>query len=165
MKRISEELEKRINTHIELEENSSRLYRAMGEWFEYNGWFNAAKLWKKYADEEMTHCSKFYQYLQDRDVLPITPMVKEQSNEYESMEKIVEASYKHEIEVSKELSKTATMALKEGDLTVFGFMHWFIQEQIEEEAKMMAFLDRIDMLKQTNTSLFFMEEAFEEALG
>ena len=47
MKRISEELEKRINTHIELEENSSRLYRAMGEWFEYNGWFNAAKLWKK----------------------------------------------------------------------------------------------------------------------
>ena len=42
MKRISEELEKRINTHLELEENSSRLYRAMGEWFEYNGWFNAA---------------------------------------------------------------------------------------------------------------------------
>ena len=29
----------------------------------------------------------------------------------------------------------------------------------------MAFLDRIDMLKQTNTSLFFMEETFEEALG
>ena len=40
-----------------------------------------------------------------------------------------------------------------------------VDEQIEEEAKMMAFLDRIDMLKQTNTSLFFMEEAFEEALG
>ena len=156
MKRISDELEKRMNFHIQMEEDSSRLYRAMGEWFEYNGWYSAAKLWKKYADEEMTHCSKFYQYLQDRDVLPITPMVKEQSNEYESMEKIVEASYKHEIDVSTELSKTATMALKEGCLTGFTFMQWFINEQIEEEAKMMAFLDRIDMLKETNTSLFFM---------
>lgn len=165
MKRISDELEKRMNFHIQMEEDSSRLYRAMGEWFEYNGWYSAAKLWKKYADEEMTHCKKFYEYLQDRDTMPITPTCKEQPVKFESMEKIVEASYKHEIDVSTELSKTATMALKEGCLTGFTFMQWFINEQIEEEAKMMAFLDRIDMLKETNTSLFFMEETFEEALG
>lgn len=165
MKRISEELEKRINTHIELEENSSRLYRAMGEWLEYNGWFNAAKLWKKYAEEEMTHCKKFYEYLQDRDAMPITPSVESQPSTFDSMKKIVEDSYKHEIEVSKELNKTAAMALKEGDLTLFGFLHWFIQEQIEEEAKMKTFLDRITVLEDTSTSLYFMEDFFEEYLG
>ena len=164
MKRISEELEKRINTHIELEENSSRLYRAMGEWLEYNGWFNAAKLWKKYAEEEMTHCKKFYEYLQDRDAMPITPSVESQPSTFDSMKKIVEDSYKHEIEVSKELNKTAAMALKEGDLTLFGFLHWFIQEQIEEEAKIKTFLDRITVLEDTSTSLYFMEDFFEEYL-
>lgn len=165
MKRISEELEKRINTHIELEENSSRLYRAMGEWLEYNGWFNAAKLWKKYADEEMTHCKKFYEYLQDRDAMPVTPSVESQPSTFDSMKKIVEDSYKHEIEVSKELSKTAAMALKEGDLTLFGFLHWFIQEQIEEEAKMKTFMDRITMLEDTNAPLYHMEKFFGEYLG
>lgn len=165
MKRISDELEKRMNFHIEMEENSSRLYRAMSQWFTYNGWTSAGALFNKYADEEMTHMKKFYDYLQDRDVLPITPVVEEQSNKFESMEKIIEASYKHEIDVSIELSKTAARALKEGCLTSFTFMQWFINEQIEEEAKMKSFLDRIDMLKETNTSLFFMEETFEEALG
>jgi len=165
MKRISEELETRVQLHIKLEEDSSRLYRSMGEWFEFNGWFNAGKLWKKYGDEEMTHCKKFYQYLQDRDAMPNTPVADEQPNSFESMEDIVKKSYEHEMVVSKELSKTASMALKEGDLTLFGFMHWFIQEQIEEEAKMKAFMDRIDMLKETNASLYFMEETFEDALG
>lgn len=165
MKRISDTLEERMNAHIKLEEDSSRLYRAMSQWFTYNGWTSAGALFDKYASEEMTHMKKFYDYLQDRDVLPTTPIVKEQGNTFESMEKIIEAAYKHEIDVSTELSKTATMALKEGCLTAFTFMQWFINEQIEEEAKMMVFLDRIDMLKETNTSLFFMEETFAEALG
>ena len=62
-------------------------------------------------------------------------MVKEQSNEYESMEKIVEASYKHEIEVSKELSKTATMALKEGDLTVFGLCIGLFKNRLKKKLR------------------------------
>ena len=51
-KRISDNIEKILNTQIANEMNSSALYRAMGNCLEYSGWNGASKLWKKYADEE-----------------------------------------------------------------------------------------------------------------
>ncbi len=164
MKRLSDALEERMQFHIGFEENSSRIYRDMAEWLEYNGWFNASKLYHKYADEEMVHAKKFYGFLQDRDCMPKTPTVEAQPGKYTSIEDIAKKSYEHEIAVSNELTKTASMAIKEGCITSLTFVQWFINEQIEEEAKTKQVLDRIDMLKETNAPLYHLEELFEDML-
>lgn len=164
IKRLSSTLEARMQTHIELEENSSRIYRDMAEWLEYNGWFSASKLYNKYADEEMAHCKKFYEFLQDRDFLPKTPALMAQPGEYKDIEDIAKKSYEHEIFVSNEISKTTVMAIKEGCMASFTFMQWFVKEQIEEEAKTKKVLDRINMLKETGTTLYHLEDLFNEML-
>ena len=83
MKRISEELEKRINTHIELEENSSRLYRAMGEWFEYNGNTFCFKVYIDVIQEILTeeNLKKVYEliYKYKNKRLPIKTVLLDQS--------------------------------------------------------------------------------------
>ena len=47
MKRISDKLDTLVNEQIKHEEESSRLYRAMAECLDFNGWTGAAKLYHK----------------------------------------------------------------------------------------------------------------------
>jgi len=73
---------------------------------------------------------KIYQYLLDRDFLPVTPVIDKPQNEYIDILDIIETSYKHEIEVSDSYHVTADLCLKEGCHTTYAFIHWFIMEQI-----------------------------------
>ena len=50
---ISNNIENLINYRISQEEYSSRLYLAMSNWLQNNGYDGASKLFKKWADEEM----------------------------------------------------------------------------------------------------------------
>lgn len=161
-KRLSDNIEKILNTQIVNEGYSSAIYRAMANCLEYNGWVGAAKLWKKYSSEEMAHYEKIISYMQDRDCMPIIPAIPQPQYKYEGIKNIVELSDKHEIDVSGQWKKIASEAMKESDLMTFELAQWFIGEQTEEEAKMIYWLDRIDMYEKTNKSLGDIDEEMED---
>ena len=64
---ISNNIENLINYRISQEEYSSRLYLAMSNWLQNNGYNGASKLFKKWTDEEMVHANFSYSYLQTSD--------------------------------------------------------------------------------------------------
>jgi len=74
---ISKEIEGLLNQRILEEEKSSRLYLSMSKWLDFNGYFGASKLWKKYSDEEFEHSKKAYSYLEDLNILPTVPPLPE----------------------------------------------------------------------------------------
>lgn len=157
-KRISDTLENMINTQIQRELDSSMIYLSMSEYLNYVGWFGAAKLFKKYSDEELTHMHKFREYLQDRNVLPKIPASTEQPRTYECIKDIVQKTYDHEVQVSKWISEIASASLKEGDFTTYQMLNWFINEQIEEEAKALYWIDRIEMYEKYNKPIGDLDE-------
>ena len=162
-KRISDNIEKILNAQIANEMNSSALYRAMGNCLEYNGWVGAAKLWKKYSVEETGHAEKIINYMQDRDCMPIIPATTLPQQKFEGIEDIVAKSDEHEILVTSQWKKIASEAMKEADLMTFELAQWFVNEQIEEEAKMIYWLDRIEMYKKTNKPLSDLDKEMEKA--
>jgi len=162
MKRISDKIHSALNTQLKNELDSSRLYLAMSQWLEFNGWFGGAKLWKKYADEELVHVDRFYKYMQDRNAMPSTPVAKEQPTAFKGIKEIVQTSYEHEVQVSTWIRDIALMALSEKDLHTYDLMMEFIREQTEEEAKTLYWVDRIEMLEKQGASLFFLDKEFEK---
>lgn len=158
MKRISEKLEQMIQTQIVNEENSSRLYRAMGEWLEFNGYTGSAKLFKKYGEEEMEHAHKFADYLQDRDCLPFVQSLKEQPKSFNGLKDILEQGYNHEIQVSKWITEIASQAISEKDLICYQFLNPLLAEQIEEEAKMLYWLDRYRAIETLKSPLIELDK-------
>lgn len=162
MKRISDKIHMALKAQLKNELDSSRLYLAMSQWLEFNGWFGAAKLWKKYADEELVHVDRFYKYMQDRNAMPCTPVAKEQPTEFKGIKEIVIASYEHEVQVSNWIRDIALAALNEKDLHTYDFMMELIREQTEEEAKTLYWVDRVEMLEQQNVSLFFLDKEFSK---
>ena len=162
-KRLSDNIEKILNTQIANEMNSSALYRAMGNCLEYNGWVGAAKLWKKYSIEETGHAEKIINYMQDRDCMPIIPATTLPQQKFEGIEDIVAKSDEHEILVTSRWKKIASEAMKAAVLMSFELAQWFVNEQIEEEAKMIYWLDRIEMYKKTNKPLSDLDKEMEKA--
>jgi ferritin len=158
IKRLSSVLEKDLNSHIEAEAYSSQIYLAMSMWCKDNGYFGAAKLFKKYSDEELTHMNKIYEFLLDRDCCPITPAISKPQNEYLDILDVIETSYKHEISVSDSYYITADLALKEGCHAGYVFTQWFVKEQIEEEAKFADLIYKYNILMKTGvTGIALME--------
>lgn len=157
-KRISDAIEKILNQQIKNEMNSYTLYRAMGNCLEYSGWNGASKLWKKYADEEKGHAEKIISFMQDRDCLPQIPSTDQPQKEFKGIKEIVMASDEHEKTITKNWKEIASLAWKEADLMTFNLAQQFENEQLEEEAKMIYWIDRIDMMETTGVPLYHLDE-------
>ena len=165
VKRLPQVIVDDLNKHIEAEAYSSQIYLAMSMWCEDNGYTGGAKLFKKYSEEELTHMNKLYQYILDRDYCPITPALEKPANEYSDILDVIETAYKHEIEVSDSYHVTADIAMKERCHTTYAFIHWFIKEQIEEEAKFANLIYKYNILMKTGlsgTALMEFDEILEE---
>ena len=164
VKRISNSIEADLNKHIQAEAYSSQIYLAMAAWCEDCGYLGGATRFKMYAEEERDHMKKIYSYILDRDCVPITPAIPQPKCDYKDILEVIETAYKHEIGVSDSYHITAALALKENDFTVFNLTQWFIQEQVEEEAKFATLIDQYNILMKSGiTGIALME--FDEILG
>ncbi len=150
-----------LNEQIKNELYSSQLYRSMASCLDDKGWNNAAKLFFKYADEELTHMRKFYQYIYDRNCKAIVPACEQPPLEFPTINDILNKSLEHEILVSTQCENIARIACENNDKTTVTFMQWFENEQIEEENK---FRDLIDLVN-LGIPYYELEERFEEMLG
>lgn len=164
VKRISDRIEADFNKHIQAELLSAQIYDAMAVWCKDRGYFGGAKRFEKYADEERTHADKMYDYILDRDCLPIVPEIPKPQTNYNDIFDVVTAAYKHELEVSDSYHVSADLAMSEKDHTAYVFLQWFIKEQIEEEAKFADLIYQYNILATggiTGTALM----EFDEILG
>ena len=108
---LSEASEKLLNYRIEQEESSARLYLAMSMCLNNEGYTGAAKLWKKYSDEEMAHANWAREYLLAMGVTPSTPKLAEPKSEFPGcLAEIIRDSFEHEIVVTKQIKALASDA-------------------------------------------------------
>jgi ferritin len=127
---ISEKSIELLQFRLYREEMSVRLYYAMSIWLDSEGYINASKLWKHYSDEEDEHINKVNEYLLSVNVKPEIRSLEKPKNDYASLDEVVEYTYSFMLEISDELKKLATHALKENDHMLYGLAQWFLAEQI-----------------------------------
>lgn len=133
-----------LNFRIEQEEYSSRLYKSMSVWLNFNGFIGAAKEWEKYSNEEMGHAQWSYNYLLDLDIRPTTPLLQQPPNEFKSFPEIIKMSYEHEKEVTEQCQALAKACVEEGDFMTLSLAQKYLNEQVDEIAKTTTLLDKLD---------------------
>ena len=97
--RLDKKIIEILNKQIKNELNSSQMYRAMGCWLDNTKWPSSTKVFCKYADEELVHMCKIYQYLFDRNCKAVVPTSDEQKQEFKDIKEMIEAALQHEIEM------------------------------------------------------------------
>lgn len=155
---LTEEGEEYLNYRVQQEEYSARIYLSMAMWLDNEGYLGAAKLWRKYSDEEMIHANDARTYLLSMGVQPITPMLEAPEQSYKGLPEIIKKSYEHEIEVSSQIKELSSYAMSIGDHMLYTLGQTYLKEQVEEHNKMQNWMDRLAAFGEDKLALRFLDE-------
>ena len=159
---ISNKMIDLLNYRIEQEELSSRIYLAMHIWLSYSGYSGAAKLWKKYSDEELIHAGWAYQYLLDLNIKPEVPQLKQPQIDFKSLPQIIALSYQHEIDVTNQCNELASEAQKNNDQMTYQFAQRYIEEQVNELQKTQFWIDQLNIFGDDKVALNLLDSKMKK---
>ncbi|MBB6121411.1 ferritin [Nocardiopsis algeriensis] len=133
---------------------ASHQYVALAAWFDDQDLPQLARVFYEQSLEERDHAMMIVRYLLDRDIDFALPGVDEIETAFSSPRDLVALALRQEREVSDQFQRLAKVARDEDDYTGEQFLQWFIQEQVEEVAKMSTLLNVVD---RANGNLFDVE--------
>ncbi|GHC88349.1 ferritin BfrB [Nocardiopsis terrae] len=133
---------------------ASHQYVAIAAWFDDQDLPQLARVFYEQSLEERDHAMMIVRYLLDSDVTFALPGVDEIETDFAVARDLVALALRQEREVSDQFQRLARVARDEDDYTGEQFLQWFIQEQVEEVAKMSTLLNVVD---RANGNLFDVE--------
>jgi len=154
---VSKKVETALNEQIALEAASSQYYLAMASWAETQGLEGVASFLYTHADEERMHMLKLIKYVNERGGQALIPALKAQPQKFKSVQFVFEEVLKHEVLVSNEINGLVEVCLKEKDYTTHNFLQWYVAEQIEEEALARKVLDKLKLIGNDASGLYFFD--------
>jgi len=143
---LSKRIEKALNDQLNAELWSGYLYLSMAAYFENTNLCGIAHWMNEQAKEEYSHAMRFYKYIIDRSGrVTLTPIDKVPTT-WDSPLNAFENAYKHEVKVTGLIHNLAHLAAKEDDPATTVMLHWFITEQVEEEAQTLLIVNKLNMI-------------------
>jgi ferritin len=161
---LSDDCVEYLNYRVQQEEYSGRIYLAMSMWLDNNGYVNAAKLWRRYSNEEMSHSDIARTYLLSMGVQPLTPVLESPEQTFTGLPQIIELSYDHEIVVTKQIKELATDAMSKGDHMLYEFALAYLKEQVEEHNKMQNWIDQLNAFGADKIAMRLLDHEMKDYL-
>ena len=113
---------------------ASQNYLAMAYWCEIHHYSGFAGFFFKQCREEQEHANKILKHLADRDVTPQIGAIPAPAIDYKALMDVAQAAYDFERANTAGIHAAYEAALAEKDYPAQVMLHWFITEQVEEEA-------------------------------
>ncbi|HUG11580.1 MAG TPA: ferritin [Opitutaceae bacterium] len=123
-------LEKQL-TH---ELHAAQSYLALAYWCDVEHWSGYSRFFLKQSGEEREHAARFLKHLADRDIVPKMGALEAPKCDYKDLEECARVVYELERANTRGIHECYAGAVQHGDLPAQVMLHWFINEQVEEEA-------------------------------
>ena len=141
---IDGDLRKMLIAQIGNEFSAHSLYMGISVYFDQGSLKRWAKFFRDQAIEEAEHGQKIMDFLVDNEIDFDLPAIKAVSTRYKSALDAAQRALQSERDVAAQFDAMAAKALANGDHRSHQFLQWFIEEQVEEEAKIQAVIDLIE---------------------
>ncbi|WP_295587983.1 ferritin [uncultured Lamprocystis sp.] len=154
---ISKDMATLINAQINREMYSAYYYLGLSAQTEAMNLKGTAAWFLAKHGEEMTHALKMYRYLIDQDSAVTLKAVPAPETVGSVVMEIFERTLEHERGVTRSINDLVDHALTEKDHATNVFLHWFVTEQIEEEATVKDVLGRLRIFGDQGQSLMMID--------
>jgi bacterioferritin B len=141
---LDSDLRKLLIAQIGNEFAAHALYMGISVYFDRASLKRWGTLFKRQAIEEAEHATKIMDFLTDNEIEFDLPAVKAVSTRFASPLAAAQRALQSEQDVAAQFDKMAATAQKAGDHRGHQFLQWFIEEQVEEEAKLQRIVDLIE---------------------
>lgn len=155
---IGEKIHEAINKQINAELFSAYLYQSMMAHFDALGLTGFANWMRVQSMEETLHAYKFYDYIIERGgkvtLLPIDGPQTEWESPLAAFEQVVA----HEQLVTSLINNLMDIALETRDHASSSFLHWYIDEQVEEEATAESIVQKLRLIGDNPQALLMLDQ-------
>lgn len=155
---ISKSMEKALNDQFNMELESSNLYLSMCSYFIDKDLDGFANFYRLQAMEEHEHAMRIFDYVHEVDGKIEMRSISTVETEFESNEEVLRITLDHEKKVSKSIYDLVGQALEEKDYATHSMLQWFVSEQVEEEALIKSYLQKVRMVGDSNSALYLLNE-------
>ena len=155
---LSDKLKKALNEQVTAEMESFYVYLGMAAYFDSLNLKGFAHWMHMQAAEEQNHAIRFYTYLYDRgarvELLPIGAPPAE----WESPLAVFENALAHERKISGMIHNLMDLAIEDKDHPTQAFLHWFVNEQVEEEATADDIVQRLKFIGDEKMGVYMIDQ-------
>ncbi len=153
-----------LNRQLNHELTAAHAYLAMSVWCEAQNFKGFAGFFAKQSNEEREHAEKIMKHVHDRGVLPPIGALAAPKQDFGTLLEIVEQAQTMEQVNTRGIHAVYEAALAAKDYPAQVLMHWFINEQVEEEAWAAELVDRVQAASCAG-SLLDLDRHLEKILG
>ncbi len=154
---LKDKVQKALNAQMNFELSSSYLYLAMAAYFASENLNGFAQWMKVQSGEEYSHAMKIYSYIHQRNGRVNLAPIDAPKSEWKGAAEVFTETLKHEQKVTDSVDKLVDLAITEKDHATNTFLQWFVTEQVEEEATALNILDKIKLVGDNKSGLFFLD--------
>ncbi len=155
---ISQKMQDALNEQVNAELYSAYMYLSMATYFESANLSGFANWMNIQTQEEVSHTMKIYKYVEERMGRVILKAIDGPPTEWDSPLAAFEAVFAHEQKVTGLINGLVDLAIKENDHATRGFLQWFVDEQVEEEASADAIVQQLKLMKDAPGALYMLDK-------
>jgi len=132
-----------LNRQINYELTAAQAYLALSVWCASRSLKGFAGFFSKQSGEEREHAERFMKHVLDRGVAPELAAIAAPKQNFKSLLEVVEQAQAMEQSNTGGINAVFEAAVAAKDYPAQVLMHWFIKEQVEEEAWAAELVDRV----------------------
>jgi ferritin len=117
------------------------------------------------ADEEREHAMKFYNFILDAGGRVQLKAIDAPATEWKSNLEVVEQVAAHEGKVTASIHALYELALQEKDYPAQVLMHWYINEQVEEEKNAAELVAKLRLIEERGTAVLMLDHRLSKRGG
>ncbi len=151
-----------VNLQLNEEFQSAYLYLSMAAYAESQNLKGFAHWLRMQWQEEIEHGMKFYNFLLQRGGVVALRQLDQPEAEFGSPIEIFEAVLDHEKRVTSRIHELYEIAEAEKDYSLRTLLHWFIDEQVEEEDTVTGIVEKLKLIGDSGPNLFLLDQELEQ---
>lgn len=150
-------VEQALNDQIQAEFQSAYLYLAMSARFETMNLKGFAHWLQLQWQEETMHAMKFYDFLLQRNGTVELKTLEKPETPFKTPLEAFEEVLEHEQYITGRIHSLYDLATEKRDYPLQSLLHWFIDEQVEEEDAARAVIDTLRLIGDEGPNLFLLD--------
>jgi ferritin len=154
---MNPQVEEALNEQIHAEFFSFYLYLSVSAYFTTQHLDGFAHWMRVQAQEEFGHAMKLFDYLNERGGAVRLKELDSPQAEWSSPSAAVEAVLEHEKYISSRINELVDLATSAKDHATTVVLHWYVNEQVEEESTADTLYHQVKMLEDSPHGLLMLD--------
>ena len=155
---ISEKMKVALNEQLNAVLYSSYIYLSMSAYFDDINLKGMAAWMKMQSTEEYAHAMKFFDFIIRVGKRVNLKQIDNPQDSWDSPIAAFEAAYAHEKSITKRINDLTDLAISEKDHATNTFLHWFVDEQVEEESTVADIVENFKLIGDSKGGLFMLDK-------